>query len=768
MTRARSYLYEHNMAVWLWSYYFWLLYIFAALLEQCFAEKNTILDNPSLQVLGFRLEESERSPVSMREGVIRAPPGATLRLRVYGIGLESETWPWVRISEEGGTRAESGVTCHSEDLSVLQDFEVDGNYTGLVTIRAPLKKDTGFGKRYCICSRVGPGDRWIPLGGRNSFLLQLEEGPTLVEREGLPLWALILCIALLVMLSALFNGLNLSLLWLDPLELYIIQNCGSEKERKGAKRIEPVRRQGNFTLCSLLLLNTLANSALGVLFYYAFNLIAPAVFVCAAFLLLVAEILPYAISSRYGFYLSTKTLWLTHIFMLLTFPISFPLGKLLDVILQQDISTNFVREKILDMLRTTDPYTEFVKEEFSRGALRNKTVEDILTPLHDCFMLSADTTLDFNSMSEIMQSGFTRIPVYEEDRSNIVHILYLKDLAMVDTEDCTPLSRITKFYSHPLHFVFNDTKLDAMLEEFKKGKSHLAIVQRVNNEGEGDPFYEVLGLVTLEDVIQEIIRAEVLDESDTYVESKVKKKPAVTDTPLERKKEEFSLFKIPEEELKVKISTQLLLATQRFLSREVDLFNPLRISEKVLLHLLKHPSVNQELKFNENEKMAPDHFLYRRNHPVDYFILILQGRVEVEIGKEGLKFENGAFTYYGVSALTAPSSVHQSPVSTTFLTRRDQMDVGDASNYSMYCPDYTVRALTDLQFIKVTRFQYLNALMVSRIQVSPQSPESIELKTLPNSQTKLLNSKNAATGKSMSKQDLNILEEESSGWNPSV
>lgn len=51
------------------------------------------------------------------------------------------------------------------------------------------------------------------------------------------------------------------------------------------------------------------------------------------------------------------------------------------------------------------------------------------------------------------------------------------------------------------------------------GKSHLAIVQKVNNEGEGDPFYEVLGLVTLEDVIEEIIKSEILDESDTYSRS---------------------------------------------------------------------------------------------------------------------------------------------------------------------------------------------------------------------------------------------------------
>lgn len=48
------------------------------------------------------------------------------------------------------------------------------------------------------------------------------------------------------------------------------------------------------------------------------------------------------------------------------------------------------------------------------------------------------------------------------------------------------------------------------------GKSHLAIVQRVNNEGEGDPFYEVMGIVTLEDVIEEIIKSEIVDETDLY------------------------------------------------------------------------------------------------------------------------------------------------------------------------------------------------------------------------------------------------------------
>lgn len=79
-----------------------------------------------------------------------------------------------------------------------------------------------------------------------------------------------------------------------------------------------------------------------------------------------------------------------------------------------------------------------------------------------------------------------------------------------------------------------------MLEEIKKGKFHLAIVQKVNNEGECNSFYEVLGLMMLEDVIEEIIKSENLDESDQFIDNSNQNWVGN-----QKKKRDFSAFKDP-------------------------------------------------------------------------------------------------------------------------------------------------------------------------------------------------------------------------------
>ncbi|XP_006876684.1 PREDICTED: metal transporter CNNM3 [Chrysochloris asiatica] len=678
------------------------------------------------QVLGFCLEKDGA------EGAGWTRETATFRLRLFGSGFTNSSWSWV-VPEVTG--CPKGWPAATSDMVVAPTAGA-GEWRALLRLRAETMRP------------------------HSSLLaVRLEPGGEAAE-EAAPPWALGLGAAGLLALAALARGLQLSALALAPAEVQVLRESGSEAERAAAGRLEPARRWAGFALGALLLLASLAQAALAVLLYRAAGQrVVPAVLGSAGLVFLVGEVVPAAVSGRWALALAPCALSLSRLAVLLTLPVALPVGQLLELAARP----GRLRERVLELARNGgDPYSDL-----SKGVLRCRTVEDVLTPLKDCFMLDTSAVLDFGVLASIMQSGHTRIPVYEEERSNIVDMLYLKDLAFVDPEDCTPLSTITRFYNHPLHFVFNDTKLDAVLEEFKRGKSHLAIVQKVNNEGEGDPFYEVLGLVTLEDVIEEIIKSEILDESEDYRDSKARRKPASLSAPLKRR-EEFSLFKVSDDEYKVKISPQLLLATQRFLSREVDVFSPLRISEKVLLHLLKHPSVNQEVRFDESHCLAEDHYLYQRSQPVDYFILILQGRVEVEIGKEGLKFENGAFTYYGVSALAAPSSVHQSPVSSLQSIRHDlQSEPADGTRSSTYCPDYTVRALSDLQFIKVTRLQYLNALLATRAQNLPQSPESADLQIVPGSQTRLLGDKMAAATGSLHSRP-GIPAEESPGRNPGV
>ncbi|XP_029366623.1 metal transporter CNNM4 isoform X2 [Echeneis naucrates] len=699
------------------------------------------------RILGMRLERSDRPAETTERGEIQVTEGSEIYFRFYGLHLLRNSSALIRFTElnpdddDGG---DGGVghagtdnrTCveHTKDIVVKEPMTVSNqNTSGVVKLHIKQLRKSEAVKLFGLCVRDSQEeDKWSLLDEQDGRLLVVEEKKSL-----LPIWLQVILISFLLVLSGMFSGLNLGLMALDPMELRIVQSCGTDKEKKYARKIEPIRRKGNYLLCSLLLGNVLVNTTLTILLDDLTNSGIGAVVASTIGIVIFGEIVPQALCSRHGLAVGANTILVTKLFMLLTFPLSWPISKILDYVLGQEIGTVYNREKLVEMLKVTEPYNDLVKEELNmiQGALelRTKTVEDVMTPLSNCFMIHSDAVLDFNTMSEIMESGYTRIPVYEDERSNIVDILFVKDLAFVDPDDCTTLKTITKFYNHPVHFVFHDTKLDSMLEEFKKGKSHLAIVQKVNNEGEGDPFYEVLGLVTLEDVIEEIIKSEILDESDLYMDNRTRKKVAPN-----KNKRDFSAFK-HERESKVKVSPQLLLAAHRFLATEVSLFNPSQISEKVLLRILRHPDVIQEIKFNDTDKRSPHHYVYQRGKPVDYFVLILQGRVEVEAGNENMKFETGPFSFYGVMALTL-SPTFRSPSHLSGLNRTASLSGTDrteclsisGSNSQLnnsvplqqYTPDFYVRALSDLQFVKITRAQYQNGLIASRLDSTPQSPES--------------------------------------------
>jgi len=89
----------------------------------------------------------------------------------------------------------------------------------------------------------------------------------------------------------------------------------------------------------------------------------------------------------------------------------------------------------------------------------------------------------------------------------------------------------------------------------------MAFVHRVNNDGDGDPFYETIGLVTLEDVIEELIQAEIMDETDVFTDNRTKIRRS------RPQKQDFSFFiERRNDNQKIRISPQMTLATFQYLS----------------------------------------------------------------------------------------------------------------------------------------------------------------------------------------------------------
>lgn len=166
----------------------------------------------------------------------------------------------------------------------------------------------------------------------------------------LPLWLNMVFIVFLLMLSGLFAGLTLGLLALDRTDLKILANTGSEKERMYAKTILPLRTQGNYLLCSLVLGNVLINSSLTILLDELTSGIL-AITLSTIGIVVFGEIVPQAFCSRHGLAIGAKTIMITRLIMILTFPISYVISVILDKLLGEEIGIVYNREKLKELIK---------------------------------------------------------------------------------------------------------------------------------------------------------------------------------------------------------------------------------------------------------------------------------------------------------------------------------------------------------------------------------------------------------------------------------
>ncbi|RIA87027.1 hypothetical protein C1645_696416 [Glomus cerebriforme] len=344
----------------------------------------------------------------------------------------------------------------------------------------------------------------------------LREANPLIDFEGFG-WK-IGAIIVLVLLGGIFAGLTIGLMGLDETNLQVLIVAGDYDERRYAKKVLDLLQKGkHWVLVTLLLSNVIANETLPIIFDSVFGGGWPAVLISTALIVIFGEIIPQAICVRYGLAIGAEFAWFVKFLMYALFPVAYPIAGILNFFLGEQHGTMYKKSELKTFvsLHKSGGIESLNEDEVQIiGAvldLREKYVSAIMTPLEDVFTLRADEVLNQKVVDEILSRGYSRIPVYEPPNpTNFIGMLLVKKLITYDPEDAWmvrdfSLSSLPE--THPL------TSCLDILKFFQEGRSHMVLVSD-DPGGDGG----AIGILTLEDVIEELIGEEIIDETDVYVD----------------------------------------------------------------------------------------------------------------------------------------------------------------------------------------------------------------------------------------------------------
>lgn len=218
------------------------------------------------------------------------------------------------------------------------------------------------------------------------------------------------------------------------------------------------------------------------------------------------EIIPQSICVRHGLPIGAWMSSLVVVLMYILAPVAWPTAKLLDWLLGEDHGTTY-KKAGLKTLVTLHKTLGAAGEQLNSDEvtiisavldLKAKPVGSIMTPMEDVFTMSADTVLDEKTMDVILSAGYSRIPIHAPDNQmNFVGMLLVKILITYDPEDC---KRVRDFALATLPETRSETSCLDIVNFFQEGKSHMVLVSEFPGDDSG-----ALGVVTLEDVIEELI-----------------------------------------------------------------------------------------------------------------------------------------------------------------------------------------------------------------------------------------------------------------------
>ncbi len=292
------------------------------------------------------------------------------------------------------------------------------------------------------------------------------------------------------------------------------------KIKKGSKRAEYVLKildKKDNVISSLLLSNNLVNilaSSLATAFFYdIFGVkgIFYSTLIMTVILVIFAEVLPktYALNkpTRTALAISPIIYYLNRFLFIFVFFIN----QIVKLIFNKKDADNIADQQseeelkgVIDLYKTSNPDYEQEKEMLqSILQLNDITVEEIFTHRKNIF--SIDSSLETkNIINKINISRFTRIPFWKDNPENIIGLLNVRALN-IDLENHEKSKEIIFEKITKPWFIPETTNLLEQLVEFRRRKEHLAFVV--------DEYGELLGLITLEDIIEEIV-GEIVDEID--------------------------------------------------------------------------------------------------------------------------------------------------------------------------------------------------------------------------------------------------------------
>ena len=310
---------------------------------------------------------------------------------------------------------------------------------------------------------------------------------------------------LLIILSALFSGLTLGLLSLDMHSL----KRRAKRGDSDAQIVYPIRERGNLLLTTLLLGNVAVNTTLSIfLGSIASGLVAGVV--ATGLIVIFGEIIPQAVISRHALWFGAKTAWFTKIVMLILFPIAWPISKVLDKLLGSELPTTYSKTELMDIVaeHEASEHSDIDSDErrIVHGALRfsHVYVEEAMTPAKEVVMYEENQKLTDDFFEELTDEGFSRMPVYKGVPDNIVGVLFAKDLLVEDEE--ISIKDTEEALEREYLTVGSKELLDSVLVKMLKQKRHLAIVKNKQKK--------FVGVISLEDILEEIIQQEIVDEDD--------------------------------------------------------------------------------------------------------------------------------------------------------------------------------------------------------------------------------------------------------------